>query len=262
MSKKHVVFFRFLIYCADSVRSAMSVVHAQMGHYRVGSWVFAGEHDELRKRERDMLALRIGATTALLLFAGAASAQSVLGNLPGTPAPPGSNLGLGADLFDRTKGVGLTVGTDNLNFISMVALMSNPDTADLTLSGGIYSSSGGNPGSLLAMFDSTTVAAGSTGVLSTLTIGGGFTMLAGQSYWFVLDGPSFINGLLWNSLDPNTAPTASGVIFEGYRFSSDGGVNWGTSSIFNGFTINAAVPAPGALALFGVAGLAGVRRRR
>lgn len=209
-----------------------------------------------------MLAWRTGAAAALLLFAGAASAQSVLNNLPGASSGTGSSLGLGGDLVDRTKGVGLTVGADNLDFISMVALMSNTDTVDRILSGGIYSSTGGNPGSLLASFDGTTVAAGSAGVLSTLTIGGGFTLMAGQSYWFVLDGPSVTNGLLWNSLAPNATPTADGVSFDGYRFSSNGGSTWANSSVFNGMTINAVVPAPGVVALFGVAGLAGARRRR
>lgn len=49
--------------------------------------------------------------------------------------------------------------------------------------------------------------------------------------------------------------------FDGYRFSADGGANWGSSSVFNGVRITA-VPAPSALVAFAGFGLLSTRRRR
>lgn len=197
----------------------------------------------------------------ILIAAGAATAEPILTNLPGSSSGTGTNLGVGTDLTDRTKGVGLTMGAQSLQFVSMDVLISNTG-ADAVLGGGIFSSAGGNPGAMLASFSGINVASGTDAAIFSLTVDGGFDLLAGQSYWFVLDGPSVSNSLLWNSLAPNAAPTPSGVTFDGYRFSSNGGTTWGNSTIFNGMTINAVVPAPGVLAGLGLAGLVGARRRR
>lgn len=198
---------------------------------------------------------------AIMLAAGVATAEPILSNLPGSSSGTGTNLGVGTDLADRTKGVGLTMGGQNLQFVSMDVLISNTGAASV-LSGGIYASAGGNPGALLAAFSGINVAGGTSSTIFSMTVAGGFDLLAGQSYWFVLDGPAVTNSLLWDSLSPNAAPTPSGVTFDGYRFSSNGGTTWANSSIFNGVTINAIVPAPGVLAGLGLAGLVGARRRR
>jgi hypothetical protein len=201
------------------------------------------------------------------LLASAASADVILSNLPGASSGTGTNLGLGTDGADRTKAVGLSI-SDNLPpdyrpFESIVVMVSNLSTPDSTLSGGIYSSVGGNPGELLASFTPVAVPTGTHSELVTLTLPGSFTLSGGTSYWFLLDGPAVTNSLLWDSLSPNVAPTvASGITFDGYRFSSDGGGSWGSSSVYNGVTINAVIPAPAALSLLGAAGLLGARRRR
>lgn len=197
----------------------------------------------------------------VMLAAGVATAEPILSNLPGISSGTGTNLGVGTDLVDRTKGVGLTVGAQSLQFVSMDVLISNTGAAAL-LSGGIYSSVGGNPGALLASFGGINVASGTNAAILSLSVAGGFDLLAGQSYWFVLDGPSSSNSLLWDSLSPNTLPTTSGVTFDGFRFSSNGGLTWASSTTYNGVTINAVVPAPGVLAGLGLAGLLGARRRR
>lgn len=195
-----------------------------------------------------------------MIAAGVATAEPILTNLPGNSSGTGTSLGLGTDLVDRTKGVGLTMGAQSLQFVSMDVLMTNTG-ADAILGGGIFSSAGGNPGALLASFTGVNVAGGTSAAIFSLTVNGGFELLAGQSYWFVLDGPSVTNSLLWNSLSPNAAPTASGVTYDGYRFSSNGGTTWGNSTVFNAMTINA-VPAPGAIAGLAMAGLVAGRRRR
>ncbi|MEX1311300.1 MAG: choice-of-anchor R domain-containing protein [Candidatus Sulfomarinibacteraceae bacterium] len=67
-------------------------------------------------------------------------------------------------------------------------------------------------------------------------------LAANTTYWFVLDGPATTNSLLWQTLSPNVAPTAGpGATYVGYRFSSNGGSTWGSSSLFNGVEINADV---------------------
>jgi hypothetical protein len=196
-----------------------------------------------------------------LLLAATAQADVLLSNLPGTGSGTGTNLGLGTDGADRTKGVGLTMGGDTLQFVDMVALISNT-TPSSTLSGGIYSSVGGNPGALLAAFTSVPIPASMPATEISITTAAPFNLMAGTSYWFVLDGPASTNSLLWQSLTPNTAPTpAAGITYDGYRFSSNGGGSWGSSGIFNGVTINA-VPEPATLCLLGVVGLFVARRRR
>lgn len=200
------------------------------------------------------------AIVSLLLTATYAQADAILSNLPGVGSGTGTNLGLGTDAADRTKGVGLTMGGDSLDFTSMVALISNT-TPDSTLSGGIYADSGGNPGGLLAAFTPVPIPSNMGATEVSITTAAPFTLSAATTYWFVLDGPTTTNSLLWQSLNPNTAPVgASGVSFVGYRFSSNGGSTWGASGIFNGVTINA-IPEPASFALLGLGALALLRRR-
>jgi hypothetical protein len=214
----------------------------------------------------------------LLLVAGlaaglctaSANAQSVLSNLTGTYSTTGTNLGIGTDGADRTKAVGVTIGGSvNLIFQSMQAIISNPDPVGRPLTGGIFSDSGGNPGTLLAAFNSILTAPGSSMSNLSLTTSSPFTLVVGVTYWFVLDGPDSTNGLLWNGTSPNTSPTASGgVTFAGYRFSSTGGATWANSTTFNAMQINAApVPEPSTWAMIAagavtLVALKRVRRRR
>ncbi|MCP5128095.1 MAG: PEP-CTERM sorting domain-containing protein [Pseudomonadales bacterium] len=201
---------------------------------------------------------------ALLICTPVASvnAGAILSNLPGISGGTSvsTNLGLGPDLFDRSKAVGLTMDAVAMTFVSLEALISN-ETPDSILSGGIYTDVGGNPGALVAAFTPVNVASNFGPSIVTLTTAASSVLAANTSYWFLLDGPGTENLLLWDSLAPNTAPTATGVAYDGYRFSSDGGTSWAVSGIFNGVRINAtaaaAVPAPATLALLGL-GLAGI----
>jgi hypothetical protein len=186
----------------------------------------------------------------------------ILSNLPATPTTTGTNLGLGTDLANRAKAVGLTMGSSAMEFDSMVALISNGTPAS-TLSGGIFSNVGGNPGLLLAAFTDVPVAASAAVSQVAVTTAAPFTLQANTSYWFVLDGPNTTNSLLWNSITPNTAPTAVvGVTFLGYRFSSNNNVTWANSTTFNGVTINAIVPEPGTITVLAGSILLVLRRRR
>ena len=185
------------------------------------------------------------------LHATSANAQSILNNITGSYTL-GTNLGLGTDAADRTKGVGLTMGAGlDYFFQNMQAIISNPDAVQRMLTGGIYSNVGGNPGTLLAAFNPIAVAAGTANASISLTTSAPFVLTAGVTYWFVLDGPSVANSLEWRATSPNTTPTASGgASFVGYRFSSNGGSTWTNSAIFNAMSINAApVPEPSTWAM-------------
>ncbi len=202
------------------------------------------------------------AVLAFLLPASAARGDVILSNLPGNPSVTGTNLGLGSDAAHRKKAVGLTTGDEPLAFESMLVWMDNSDPVSRSLIGGIYSDGSDAPNLELASFTPVPVPAGSDNLPVTLTIDGGFTLEANTKYWFLLDGPSVTNTLLWAMLSPDTAPTATGVTWDGYRFSSNGGASWVSSQSFNTVTIRAsAIPEPAA----GLAVLAGasllVRRR-
>jgi len=198
-----------------------------------------------------------------LVPAGAAAADPILSNLPGNVRTSvTTSLGLGVDGNHRSKAVGLTMGAQSLDFVSMVVHLGNGDDFANSVFGGIYGDDGGNPGALLAAFDSASVPAGAVAEQFTLTISDGFTLQAGVSYWFLLDGPDVLNNLYWPDLIPATPPTAFGdVTYDGYRFSADNMNNWVNSSIFNTVQINA-VPAPAGAAVFALAAFAVARRRR
>jgi MYXO-CTERM domain-containing protein len=89
------------------------------------------------------------------------------------------------------------------------------------------------------------------------TPAGSFTLEAGSTYWVyveALDGGG--NGFLWGDTDPPTMPSGLGTSV-GYLF------NGNPSSFFNAVEISGTlVPAPGALALFGLAALTRRRRRK
>jgi hypothetical protein len=200
-----------------------------------------------------------------VLATASTNAQTLVNNLIGTYSATGTNLGVGIDGVNRVKGVGVTMGAGvDLLFQDMQAIISNPEAVDRLLSGGIYSSVGGNPGTLLAAFNPVNVTAGTSAMNLSLTTAAPFTLVAGVTYWFVLDGPATTNSLLWNGTNPNTAPTAGGgATFAGYRFSSNGGSTWANSTLFNAMQINA-VPEPSTWALMaaGAASLVAFNRAR
>ncbi|MBI1369368.1 MAG: PEP-CTERM sorting domain-containing protein [Planctomycetes bacterium] len=212
-------------------------------------------------------------TAACVLAAGSTSvrAAAILSNLPAdtsSASSGGTNLGVSAsDGFDRQKAVGLTIGGSSLSFVSMEIIGSTFNgTLGVgdggTFIGGIFSSVGGAPGVQLATFTPISIGDDTEPQFLTFTIAGGFTLLANTSYWFVLDGDT-VSDLLWNGLISNTAPTPTGVTFDGYRFQANGG-GWNSSSTFNAVRINAdslAVPEPATAGLLGLGALVMAMRR-
>jgi hypothetical protein len=199
-----------------------------------------------------------------------AAASIILSNLPGVEAN-GSSLGSYPGFSsDATKAVGITTGASDLSFVSMQVMIYNVN-ASAQLGGGIYADASGRPqvGAPLAAFTTRSLSPIIPASLVTLTIPGGFTMLAGTTYWFRLTSGENLFEMQWQRLEPNTAPTAptpgdpDAVTLAGYRFSEDGGATWSNSGVFNGVSIEAdVIPAPGPSALLGLGGLLAARRRR
>ena len=198
-----------------------------------------------------------------LAVAGSASADVILSNLPANPSTTGTNLGVGSDAADRTKGVGFTTGSSDLLFDTMTVLMSNENgPTDTLLTGGIYSSVNNTPATKLVEFIPVTVGAGLSPTLFSTETTVDFTLQADTTYWFVLEGPDTLNYLRWQLVSPQMVPETTGVTYRGYRFSSNGGASWVSSSSTNGISISAIpVPEP-AVASLGLGGLVLLRRRR
>lgn len=168
----------------------------------------------------------------------------ILGNLPGTPSGTGTNLGLGIDSAVRLKAVGFTTGADPLRLLSATALVSNPAPASV-LSAAIHADDAGNPGAQLFALEPVPVPENTPATeLALSPPPGGIELDAGTSYWLVFSGPATTQSLLWESLDPNTAPVADGVAYLGYRFSSTGGASWAASTTFNGVSVLAEPAGP------------------
>jgi len=229
-----------------------------------------------RRRSHSPLARAAAVTAAALVSVGLAAgarAEVILSNFE---LPRGTNTTGINQLFH--KAVGITIsGSTSYEFTSLEAPIRNLTTTAFTATGTIRADSGGNPGAILASLSSVVLpGSGPTSTFVDYAFTGSFTLLAGQSYWFVLesDRPVSGNEVAWGSPASNAAPTpAAGITFLGYRQGAVAGgtTTWTNSTLSNSVRINAAVvPEPGTLALLplGALALAGghagaaLRRRR
>ncbi|MCW9681377.1 hypothetical protein FJR41_011305 [Dolichospermum planctonicum UHCC 0167] len=70
-----------------------------------------------------------------------------------------------------------------------------------------------------------------------------FTFLADTRYWLLMTVPS--GSVSWNANDPSVTPTGiSGMGYNAYVFTNNGGVSYGNSSLLNSFQINATAATP------------------
>ena len=205
------------------------------------------------------------------------SAAVMADNITGAVVPFDNGTSIGNGTFsaaDRAyNAFGLTTGSLANTFVSFETIFDNSTLLfNRTISGGIYSNLGGNPGSLLAAFNDVILPPQVFDVLLTTATAGPFSLGPNTSYWFVLTGPVSV-GLLpnWQRDSANTAPVMNGATSLGYRFSSDNASTWSSSSTNNQLRITSTedlnisnAPEPSAFVLSGggLLVLAGAMRRR
>ena len=192
------------------------------------------------------------AAVAALTVSASAMAQTIISNHPGND---GSQTA-GINDSTRTKGMGFTMPSGLDYTLDAVTLRLDITTVDVSPLIEIYSDAGGVPGTSLTTLNNP--AAFDLGIGDyAFTPASSFTLEADTSYWIVAS--SSLATYSWKASSPSLTPTGVathlGATFGAYPPS-------GSSGILTTYFVDATVvPAPGSLALLGLAGLA-VRRRR
>jgi hypothetical protein len=169
--------------------------------------------------------------TAILLTGFAAvslchASTTVLSNMPNTETATGPLL-----TSYQWVAVGLTTSSTGVQFDSLTGFFTNPASFPLTIDGGIYSDSAGQPGSSLVAFVSQTIGAYvNTPESFTLETASSYILSPSTSYWFVVGDYGVGGGVAWDvdsATAGGTAPTAApGYTFLGYQVTSDSGDSW------------------------------------
>ena len=171
----------------------------------------------------------------------------------------GGNLGIGA-IVNTLGGGGPGTGFTNVGGVAALAPSSPGSTRDwdtYATIGVLYASEG--PGGINA----TSIVTGTPGFIvgnswTALAAGGGFFITPADAQGgadFRVSGNDTATRVLLMQLVVNAGEHVAGTIGIAWQGPTGGGVNT------TGWTFNS-VPAPGALALLGLAGLVGARRRR
>jgi phosphodiesterase/alkaline phosphatase D-like protein len=222
------------------------------------------------------LSRRLPTIAAALAFVcagqSAASAQTVLTNLTGSQNFI-NGVFLGTVETQPTtvwwKAVGMTVGPDPLDFLLLRAVLGNTGRTAQTVSGGIYTDAGGNPGAQVVPFVSQSLAANTAPTLVTFNPSSAAVLQPGQTYWFALtaeditDVATGARGVGWFRETPEVVPAgANGVTFGGYRYSVTAGNTWNDSPIRVSLEVlagggQATAPEPGTFLMAGI-GLLGL----
>lgn len=221
--------------------------------FRKGSFGEFVREIDMTTRSRFILAV-CGASA---LFAVSAQADVILGNYPFT-----NDLTQSAALSDlRVKAISFVMPAGPGYWLDSVKLrLGNYDPTDI-LRIEIRDDNAGVPGSTIASIvmppglgaanmDYTGVPAGAT------------ALAGGVTYWLWVSGVPAGGTFDWKASSPGVPYT--GVATVGLnRFSTNGGATFTASSILNTLEINGTlIPAPGAMGLLALAGLAALRRRR
>lgn len=194
----------------------------------------------------------VAAVVASTVSAHALAQTTIISNYPGNDATQSA----GINDSSRTKGMGFTMPSGLGYTLDAVTLrLEITDTAVSPVIQ-IFSDAGGVPGAALTTLDNPGSFAAGIGDYA-FTPSSSFTLDADTSYWIVAS--SSLSTYSWKASSPAETPTGLathlGATFGAFPPSS-------SSGILNTYFVDATVvPAPGSLALLGLAGLA-VRRRR
>ena len=194
----------------------------------------------------------VAAAAALTVSAHALAQTTIISNHPGNDGTQTA----GINDATRTKGMGFTMPGGLGYTLDAVTLRLEFTTVDVTPVIEIYSDAGGVPGASLTTLNNPGSFDLGIGDYA-FTPAGSFTLEADTSYWIVAS--SSLATYSWKASSPSETPTGVathiGATFGAYPPT-------GTSGILTTYFVDATVvPAPGSLALLGLAGLA-VRRRR
>lgn len=196
------------------------------------------------------------AAILVAMLAGQASADLLISNLPGNDGSQSAGLQNG-----RIKAMGFTMPAGQDYFL---------DSADVRLEIGglavdplvrIFNDVGGAPTSELVELQDPALGVGID--TYSFTPSSPFVLEAGQTYWLVVYNTGGDN-LNWKASSPSETPTGL-ASHAGSLFSTSAGPNppTGSSSILTSYAIQGtAVPAPAALSVLALGGLACARRRR
>lgn len=194
----------------------------------------------------------VAATAALTVSATALAQTTIISNHPGNDGSQTAGINDGS----RTKGMGFSMPGGLDYTLDSVTLRLDITTTDVSPLIEIYSDAGGVPGaSLTTLMNPGSFGLGIDDYAFTPT--SSFTLEADESYWIVAS--STLGTYSWKASSPSETPTGLashvGATFGAYPPSSSSGI---LTTYFVDATI---VPAPGSLALLGLAGLAARRRR-
>jgi hypothetical protein len=199
---------------------------------------------------------RIALALAVSAFGGLASADVIISNLDGNDGTQSADLNA-----SRVKGMGFTMPSGADYFLDDATLRLETFGSNVRPIVEVWSDSNGVPGTMLTRLDNPSFNA--SGVSNyAFTPGGQFVLQASTTYWIVAYGESGASRYDWKGSSPGQQPTGLAT-HAGATFGTSGPPPTGSSSILNSYAINGTlVPAPGAMALLGLWGLAAVGRRR
>ena len=206
--------------------------------------------------------------TFISSMVGIAAAVAVVGSANAAIAfnGAGSNADYSAS-YPSSNGMVFTVGSSAILVTNLGSYNGKVETSTV----GIYAYSGGTNGNSVG-----SALGGTASVVTTSARDGSFsyvdvsnrsiTLSANTQYIIVANN----TGANWATTTAAINANASGITFNGYRYADGGSFNptmggdtgyWSSPYMGPNFQFTA-VPAPGALALLGVAGIVGARRRR
>ncbi len=167
------------------------------------------------------------AVTFLVLIAGPSRADIQFSNRDSSPTP-GTAMG-----GSNAKAVGFVTGPNEQTFQTMFVQISTDGLpGNKTLTGGLYTDVGGQPGLLIEPFVPLTISPGFTDVRFPVFTERQVKLKQTTAYWAVLDSPDGTTAIIWEggSQEPRTSATTT---FLGYRFSTTNGATWSTSNVRN-----------------------------